>query len=202
VDAFLPVLAGGERIGRLVPVTPAVAARADVIEALCRWRRTYATKFLTVFTPDAARTRSYLFDFSLPDPARILFVIEGPPGRLVGNIGLCGIQEAEAELDNVIRGEAANSADFMVHVQRALLRWAFHQLDVQRIHLNVLADNERAIRSYRKAGFTKVSRRPLRRQTTAEGYRLVAGPDADGEATDLELVRMQIDRVCFGPCRA
>ena len=63
------------------------------------------TAFLTVFAPTPEKTRNYLNDFSLPDPARMLFLVADCDNRYVGHIGLCNIAADGAEIDNVMRGE-------------------------------------------------------------------------------------------------
>jgi RimJ/RimL family protein N-acetyltransferase len=187
----------GGTIGRLIPVNSRLAKSERVIRALYNWRKAHMTSFLTVFTPDLDSTRDYLTRFSIPDPGRILFLIADSAGRLVGNIGLCNICRHRAELDNVIRGEKIEQADFMVFAQWALLRWAFSSLDVRHVYLNVLAHNKRAIRSYEKAGFRDISRTPLVRRSIEGGYRLVPAPDPEGEATDMLLITMELDRISF-----
>jgi RimJ/RimL family protein N-acetyltransferase len=194
----LPIVAEhGERLGRLVPFNLRLAGDASLVRALCEWRAAHSKAFLTVFAPDAEATRDYLTRFSLPDPARILFLIEDVAGRPVGNIGLCNVSEGDAELDNVLRGEAVTAKDFMVHAHRALLRWSFSQLGVRLVYLNVIDDNERAIRCYYKIGFREGARRALLRQVQEHGYRLVPESSASGEPTGLHLIRMELDRISF-----
>lgn len=190
----LPIIAHGDIVGRLVPLSRAKAEIPSVVEALHRWRSVHMKSFLTVFVSDPGRTHDYLTRFSLPDPARILFLIEEGSGRLIGHIGLCSISKDDAEFDNVLRGEPVDHADFMVHAQRTLLGWAFSALDLRLVYLNVLADNSRAVRSYEKVGFKAVSRQSLVRKPIEGGYQLVPEPCTLGEPTSLELLRMEL---CF-----
>jgi len=104
-----------------------------------------------------------------------------------------------AELDNVVRGEQATSPGFMRCACTAVLDFAFAALRTRSVYLNVLADNRRAIGLYRKLGFAESGRRPLVRQAIAGGYRLVEAELETGEATDLVLVRMELDEPVFRP---
>lgn len=188
----IPILASDCVVGRLTPVTRDMAEDAAVVDALFRWRRASMTAFLTVFDPTPEKTHHYLTAFSLPDPARILFLIEHED-RTVGHIGLCNIAADGAEIDNVMRGEPVEVAGFMRDAHIALLRWAFSALDVPVIYLNVLADNTRAVRAYERTGFRTVSRTLLRREDFDGGYRLVPAAD-DGVDSGRALLRMEIIR--------
>ena len=178
----------GHIIGALRPIDRAAAEDPEVVNALYRWRAAAPGGFLTVFEPTPEKTSAYLQRLSLPDPGRILFLIEDADRRRVGNIGLCNISENSAEVDNVVRGEPA-APGFMAQVQMALIGWTRETLGADRVYLNVLSDNERAIASYRKAGYVETDRVRLRREDTADGYRLV--PDRGADARSLSLVRME-----------
>jgi RimJ/RimL family protein N-acetyltransferase len=187
----------GTAIGHLVPVTAQRAADPGVIERICRWRDLNKGAFLTVVEADLANTRRYLQDISLPDPARILFLIADLQERLIGNIGLRDVDADSAELDNVVRGEPVTSPDFMRGACAAVLDFGFAVLGIGSVHLSVLADNPRAIELYRRLGFAERGRRALVRQAIAGGYRLVDAELETGDATDLVLVRMGLDEAVF-----
>lgn len=195
-EVSLPIRRGTAEIGALTPVTHDLGRDPEIISALCRWRQEHMGCFLTVFAPSLEKTRGYLNDFSLPDSARVLFLIADHDHRYVGHIGLCNIAEDSAEIDNVIRGEPVGTPDFMVRAHDVLLDWTFWSLGVPLVYLNVLAHNARAIRSYEKAGLRTVSRTPLARQDIDGGYKLVPAPRAvpHGGAT---LLRMEIRRDDF-----
>jgi hypothetical protein len=108
---------------------------------------------------------------SLPDPARILFLIADEACRPIGNIGLCKLESEEVELDNVLRGEVAHSG-LMRFAQASLLQWAFEVLNVQRVVLAVLSENERALGLYARSGFKRSHATPLHKQITEDGYLL------------------------------
>ena len=197
----LPISNGrGQAIGSLVPITAQLAQDRDVLSDLCRWRAANMTSFFTVFEPSVEKTQAYLLRLSLPDPGRILFLIQDAAGRRVGNIGLCNVTDEDAELDNVLRGESVGDRSFMRFVQWSLADWVFHTLGLQKIYLNVLADNERAIRSYEHAGFAIVERKPLTRIEIPGGYNLV--PATGGEAEDGALALMELDRARLQRSRA
>jgi RimJ/RimL family protein N-acetyltransferase len=179
-------------VGFLVPVTYRNAEEPGIVDALFRWRRAHMEAFLTIFTPSREKTRSYLTDFSLPDPARILFLAASRENRLIGHIGLCNIASDSVEIDNVLRGETVDCPGFMEQAHVALLGWVFSVLDVPLAYLNVLAHNARALRAYRKIGFKETARTPLIREVRQDGYRLRPPGPADASAAVATLVRMEI----------
>src|ERR1043165_7023334 len=179
-------------VGYLTPITRQMAENPDIIDALYRWRRARMTAFLTVFVPTPEKTRHYLTEFSLPDAARVLFLITDHDGRHVGHIGLCNIASDGVEIDNLSRGESIDVPGIMVRAHAALLRWAFSSLDIPLAYLNVLADNAQAIRTYEKAGLRAVGTTPLTREEFDGGYRLKPALESDTGKMGLTLVRMEI----------
>ena len=184
--------ADGEVVARLVAVNQTRATDPAIVDCLFRWRAASMTGFLTVFEPTVDKTRGYLEKLVLTDPARILFLILDPAGRPVGNIGLCNVTGADAEVDNIVRGERVETPNFMAQVQAGLIAWAQERLGVERVYLNVLSDNERAVNSYLKAGYVETGRTPLTREAIEGGYRLVPTPGG-GDPAEPTLIQMRID---------
>jgi RimJ/RimL family protein N-acetyltransferase len=196
-DMPIPIAsAEGAAAGFLTPITYALAKDATIIDALFRWRLSHMKSFLTVFDPTPEKTRNYLTAFSLPDDARILFLVVSRD-RYVGHIGLCSIAPEGGEIDNVIRGEPVDMPGFMVCAHEALLRWAFRALAFPVAYLNVLADNTRAIKTYEKVGFRAIGTTPLLREDHEDGYRLRPISRSSGNATGPKLLRMEILRDTF-----
>jgi len=197
-DMSIPIASGeGAAAGFLTPITYRLAEDATIVDALFRWRRSHMRSFLTVFDPTLEKTRNYLTGFSLPDDARILFLVVDSENRHVGHIGLCNIAPDGGEIDNVIRGEPVDIPGFMVCAHKALLRWAFARLGLPLAYLNVLADNMRAIQTYEKVGFRSVGRTPLLREEHEGGYRLRPVSGSSGNGTGPMLIRMEILRDSF-----
>jgi RimJ/RimL family protein N-acetyltransferase len=170
----IPVLdASGTVIGSLVLITAAIVEMPGMVEDLCRWRTTHKSRFLTVFEPSIESMRNYLLNFSLPDPARVLFLLKDAAGRRVGHMGLCNISEQGAELDNVMRGERVSTAKFMQHALKSFIRWSVENLRLNKLYLNVLADNDAAKTTYEQIGFAVVSQQWLERIDQIGGYKLV-----------------------------
>jgi len=182
--------------GFLTPITHQLAEDPEIIDALFRWRRSHMRSFLTVFDPTLEKTRNYLTAFSLPDHARILFLVTNRENRYVGHIGLCNIASDGGEIDNVIRGEPVGIPGFMVCAHQALLRWAFRNLEFPLAYLKVLDDNTRAIRTYEKVGFRAVGWTSLVREEHVGGYRLKPISGSSG-GTGPVLVRMEVLRDSF-----
>jgi RimJ/RimL family protein N-acetyltransferase len=182
--------------GHLVPITHKLAEDAAIIDSLFRWRRDNMAAFLTNFAATPEKTKAYLTSMSLSDAARILFLLADGE-RFVGHMGLCNITADSAEIDNVVRGEVTSVSSFMVFAHIALLRWTFSNLNVPLVYLNVLADNIRAIRTYKRVGLVETSRTPLLRRETIDGYVLAPAVGVCQKPSDAMLIRMELQRDSF-----
>ncbi len=91
--------------------------------------------------------------------------------RLIGDIGLDGVNWPHGD---TFVGISIGEREFWgrgygTDAMRVILRYAFHELNLQRVTLNVFAYNQRAVRSYEKAGFTLEGR--MRGGVLREGRR-------------------------------
>ena len=84
-----------------------------------------------------------------------IFAIEAEDGTYIGNVGLHDIEpeNRRAELGIIIGDKAHWGQGYGTDAVRALLRWAFEYLNLNRISLRVYDYNERAIGCYQKCGF-------------------------------------------------
>ena len=91
--------------------------------------------------------------------------------RPIGFVGLDGIAwtHGEACLGINISEQADRGKGYGTDTLHVLLRYAFAELNLYRVSLEVFADNARAIRSYEKAGFVVEGR--LRQPVSRDGRR-------------------------------
>jgi RimJ/RimL family protein N-acetyltransferase len=80
--------------------------------------------------------------------------------RLIGDIGLDGVRWNHRDtFVGIGLGERKDwGKGYGTDAMRIILRYAFLELNLQRVSLNVFAYNTRAIRSYEKTGFTHEGR--------------------------------------------
>lgn len=85
-----------------------------------------------------------------------IFAIE-IDGRHVGNLGLHKVDRVHRKADlGIVIGETSYwSRGFGTDALRTALRYGFDQLGLNKISLDVLEGNGRAIRSYEKCGFVR-----------------------------------------------
>ncbi|WP_324667532.1 GNAT family N-acetyltransferase [Geochorda subterranea] len=116
------------------------------------------------------------------DRYRMVFIIEGPGGRPIGDVDLYHIawRSKEAELRIRIGFPAMWNQGLGTDAIRTLLRYAFEQRGMRRIYLRVLRSNPRAIRCYEKCGFRKEGRMRV---------------DEDGHPDELLLMSVTPDRL-------
>lgn len=91
------------------------------------------------------------------DPTRVVWCIETGEGRPIGNLGLHGIDEGQGRaMLGISIGERGEwGRGYGTEAIRRVLRYAFTELGLRRVALEVDQDNERAIRCYEKSGFTQ-----------------------------------------------
>ena len=136
------------------------------VALLTEWRNHYRRYFLTDFVANNARTMRWLTSIAGPDSSRILFMVEASDGEPFGHVGLCGVDAAYGELDNVVRGREAPKGS-MAAAAAAVCAWARSTLGLEQLWVRVMADNP-AIGFYEKIGFRAVKDVPLAYRGTAD----------------------------------
>lgn len=161
----LPLIINEECCGRIRPITEDILTEETEIELLSNWRAESKEWFATQFDVTTKSTKEWLEKRILPDPHRILFIVETEDHQPIGQVGLCNINEKEktCELDNILRGNRAQFPGWMYHACRTLLTWSFQVLNMKTVYLDVLADNKRAIGLYHKLGFEETGVVPLQK---------------------------------------
>ncbi len=91
------------------------------------------------------------------DPARLIWCMEAGEGGLIGNLGLHDIDEVHgrATLGICIGEKDCWGQGHGSDAVRQVLRYAFEDLGLRRVDLQVDEDNARGIRCYEKCGFTR-----------------------------------------------
>ena len=92
---------------------------------------------------------------------RPFFAIETTDGEHIGNTNLFAVapEDRKAKLGIMIGEKACWSKGYGSDALRTLLRFAFDEMNLNRVELDVFAFNERAIAAYRKCGFVEEGRR-------------------------------------------
>lgn len=158
--------------------------------------RAGVTTFPGTFRVTAEGTRRWLRASLLDVPDRILFLVYGHTGRILGHLGFAHADNAECrmEIDNVIRGVPDVQPGIMAAAVKRLVEWADCTCGPAEIHLRVLDDNHHAIRFYTNLGFARIGNEPLRRQESHDEIRYVPIPPGDSEPADLSYACMRLQR--------
>ncbi len=95
------------------------------------------------------------FEEQLNDEKSHIFAIETEKGVHIGNIGLHEIdyKDGKATLGIMIGEKGYWDQGYGTDAIRTLLRFAFQELNLHRVSLEVFESNKRAIRCYQKCGF-------------------------------------------------
>lgn len=140
---------------RLAPVGHWVLAEEKLVQDLVSWRSKNSSYFFAQVPATQASMRTYLVEYAIRDPRRILFIIYYE-GAWSGHIGLARVSRTSAELDNVIRGRKTYKG-MMLDVVNFLKDWALHELGITSLYLRVRSDNKAAIDLYSRSGFKELN---------------------------------------------
>ena len=166
--------------GRLVRLAP---LRDDDIEPLFRWINDRELVILNApFKPVEWDDHRRWFERIRNAPEVEIFGIRRTEDdALIGSCQLNGIdrESGRASLQIRIGEREAWGKGFGTEAVQLLLEHAFQDLELERVELDVFAGNERALRTYRKAGF--------REQGVSEGGALIEGEPVD-------VIRMAAER--------
>lgn len=131
-------------------------AHADLFDARCmaEWRTLHYQQFLTWIKPTPDQLLGWLNSNMLRNDDMIL-ILESEEGIRLGQMSLYRIdaENKRAEFGRVIRGVANFQKGIIAQASEALLAWAFNELGLLEIYLEVFEMNHRAKRLYKKLGF-------------------------------------------------
>jgi len=150
-------------------VTLRAIEREDIPRFL-RWLNDpEVTRYLTISMPLSREEEERWFEQQLGDRNRKVLAIETESGEHIGNISLEDIdwKNRRATLGIVIGEKERWGQGYGTDAIRTLLRFAFEELNLNRVQLDVFDFNERARRCYRRCGFREEG--ILRQAHYAEG---------------------------------
>jgi len=139
-------------------------AHADLSDAICmaKWRTLHYQQFSTWIKPTPDQLLQWL-NSNKPRNDDIMLILESEEGIKVGQMSLYHInaEKKRAEFGRVIRGAADFQKGIMTKASEALLAWAFNELRLLEVYLEVFEINHRAKRFYKRLGFRTESTFPV-----------------------------------------
>ena len=107
---------------------------------------------------DMAQHTAWFHQQQLTDDALMFIVEDTAKGGAVGQVSVYNIdrETGEAEVGRFIAAPNASGKGFIRAAILALTHFAFEELSLARLYLEVFANNERAIRLYTSVGFVVV----------------------------------------------
>ncbi len=133
----------------------------DQIPTALRWLRDYETMRLTddeVVVPMTDEAEQNWYDSAVKDDTQYSFAIRTlADDTHIGNCGLFSInQKDRSAMFGILVGEKDYwGKGYGTDATRLVLRFAFWELNLNRVELEVFDYNPRAIRAYEKAGFVR-----------------------------------------------
>ncbi|MGN6325151.1 GNAT family N-acetyltransferase [Pseudolysinimonas sp.] len=140
--------------------------RESDLEPLIRWRSEPALDILqssTIDPPAEHQFREFLRSHASGPSSRDRrgFAVETveEPNRLLGFVTLSGIEAQHRSAEFAIALDPSSGGHgYGVDATRTMVRYGFREVGLHRVWLNVWAYNDRAIRTYRRAGFVEEGR--------------------------------------------
>jgi diamine N-acetyltransferase len=110
----------------------------------------------SVGEPPTLEEEQEWYDRRRADPDSVMWAIETAEGQLIGNVELRLTPAARrAEIGIVIGDKSEWSKGYGTHTVGLVLRYAFKELELNRVELTTDEENHRAIRCYEKCGFVR-----------------------------------------------
>ncbi len=118
---------------------------------------------------DLAKHTAWFREQQLTDDALIFIVEDAHTGEAVGQVSIYHIDReiGEAEVGRFIAAPGASGKGYIRAAIIALAQFAFNELALARLYLEVIGNNDRAIRLYASVGF-EVYTGPAKPLTTGE----------------------------------
>ncbi len=153
----------GDRLGSLVPVGKWILREFETIELIRQWRQKAMRMFLTQFESTFDRTYDYLNKVVISHEGQLLFMLYDKEDRLIGHMGIAGVNGETGELDNLIRGVEGGDPRLIYFSELALLNWCFKHIGIKQCHVRVLSYNWLVISLHEEVGYIFVDNEPLMR---------------------------------------
>lgn len=185
-------------IGKLKPIDIELVQDQMVIESLTKWRQKFMRFFMTQFEATPERTGKWLKNNVLTDDSRLLFLIYDENNKLIGNFGICNIQEQNVELDNLIRGEKGGHKHLIFFSELTLISWLY-SLDVVNIYLRVFSNNFKTISLHSSVGFKPKEILALQKDINNSNEITYIAVPSSPQKEQLGLIIMELDKSSFTP---
>ena len=135
------------------------ALEEEDLEDCWRWinKREVVRQLVIRYPVSRLAEREFIKRATTPQPNDKIFAIETLEGLYIGNCGLHNISwEDRRATFGIFIGERAQwHKGYGTDATRALVRYGFEEMNLNRIGLRVFSDNEAAVRCYEKVGFVR-----------------------------------------------
>lgn len=174
---MIPILDDEMQImGFLRPITADYHATIPgCVQSFSKWRKENPSLSPARFVVTDERTDGWLKRLVIENNNRITFMIQDLNGINVGHIGFAGFRydSQTAEVDSVLKGVKAGYPRMMEYALKALIQWGRDVLKIPHFDLEVIWNNDHAIRFYERCGFEKDYLIPLEKEELPDETRWV-----------------------------
>jgi RimJ/RimL family protein N-acetyltransferase len=146
-----------------------VDATAETVSLITKWRTENIFSFTSYFTPSEEKTRKWL-KHAIEDNRNTILLLILVNGEKIGYIGLDDSTDNMIYITSVLRGESVNLPRMMENVIKNLINYAFSELNVLIVRLNVFSNNHKAINLYERCNMLTIGSIPVKKTMTHEGW--------------------------------
>jgi len=145
----------------LILLTSDCAKNKNLMEIIGGWRKENEMWFYSQFVVTLERTTKWFKERVINAPDRLLFLID-VDNEYIGHVGLFrfDFENNTCEIDNIVRGEP-KFPGIMENAIKEMMNWGKESLGLRNYSLQVISDNDKAIKLYQKLSFIETSRVPL-----------------------------------------
>ena len=174
----------------------------ETVSLSTKWRAENLKWFQSNFVPDNEKTKKWIQDSILDNPGRILFMIY-LNGKKIGQTGLDRYISEDSSIDitGTIKDRSVKDPKVMEYSRKALCKWVFDFLQLDKIFIRIYSDNYRNISLAERCGGLTVNSIPMKRIRENNEWKWIeVESDSKGKIAERYLNIMEITKERLHDC--
>ena len=157
------------KVGSLVPVGEWILHDEMTLEKVTSWRRRFNRMFPTRNSVTIETTRRFIAKSYIQNPDSLLFMILTNSDEIIGHIGICGLDDNNFEIVNLVRGMSGGDDQLIYFAEVSLLNFGFALGDHGGCFVEIMSYNWVVADLHKRVGFVESGSIPLQKQENSNG---------------------------------